>query len=522
MNSGRDLSQRRDPLLVGLDMGSTNVKAVVYEPDGRTVALYSVPSITHVPKPTWAFYRPEELWGLAVKALRGAVAQLDDPTRIAGIAVTSVGESGIPLDRHGEPTYDSIAWFDRRTIPQAEWLAAAVGKDEMFRLTGLSLESIFSLCKILWIRDHEPDAFARSVRWLHVADYIAFKLSGAYATDYSLASRTLLFNLHNLDWDDSILQTAGLSRDFMAPAVPSGTKIGEVTNDAAIATGLPAGAAVAAGGQDHVSGALAAGVVRHGQMLDSMGTAEALFFPLDEPLTDPELGRQGYTQGAHVVSGKYYIFGGLYTSGVCVDWAHRVVGKDLDLHDLLVEAESTPAGSNGVSFIPHLRLANSPHSDSRARAAFIGLTTDIDRGTMMRAVLEGLAYEARSSIEPLLTFAGLESWPEISLIGGSARNDLLLRIKASVKNSVLRIVDLQEATALGAAILGGLGAGVYANVDEALATVHVRPREVHPNPADVSLYDEYFRSVYQGIYSALRPLNHSIHAIFSDDVESEQ
>jgi len=502
-------------------MGSTNVKAVIYEPDGRTVALFSVPSITHVPKPTWAYYQPEELWSLAVRALRGAIAQIENPRRIAGIAVTSVGESGIPLDRDGNATYDSIAWFDRRTIQQADWLTRAIGEDAMFGLTGLSLQPIFSLCKILWIKENEPDAFRRAVRWLHVADYIAFKLSGAAATDFSLASRTLLFNLHNRDWDDSILQTAGIERSFMAPAVPSGTKIGEVTADAAEATGLPRGTAVAAGGQDHVSGALAAGVVRRGQMLDSMGTAEALFFPLDEPLTDPELGRQGYTQGAHVVSGKYYIFGGLYTSGACVDWAHRVVGKHLDLHELLIEAESTPAGSNGVSFIPHLRLANSPHSDPRARAAFIGLTTDIDRGGMMRAVLEGLAYEARSSIEPLLTFAGLDSWPEISLIGGSAKNDLLLQIKASVKNSMLRIVDLQEATALGAAILGGLGAGVYANVDEALATVHAHPREVHPNPDDVVLYDDYFRNVYQGIYKALRPLNHAIHAIFSDDVESE-
>ena len=183
-----------EPLLVGLDMGSTNVKAVIYEPNGRAVALHSVPSITHVPRPTWAYYEPAELWSLAVTALRGAIAKIDDPRRIAGIAVASVGESGITLDKHGDATHNSIAWFDRRTIHQADWLARHIGKDAMFAVTGLSLETIFSLSKILWIRENEPDAFARSVRWLHIADYIAFKLSGEAATDWSLASRTLILS----------------------------------------------------------------------------------------------------------------------------------------------------------------------------------------------------------------------------------------------------------------------------------------------------------------------------------------
>ncbi len=510
-----------EPLLVGLDMGSTNVKAVIYEPNGRAVALHSVPSITHVPRPTWAYYEPAELWSLAVTALRGAIAKIDDPRRIAGIAVASVGESGITLDKHGDATHNSIAWFDRRTIHQADWLARHIGKDAMFAVTGLSLETIFSLSKILWIRENEPDAFARSVRWLHIADYIAFKLSGEAATDWSLASRTLIFNLRNLDWDSGILETVGLPGSLMAPPVASGTRIGSVTAGAAALTGLPQGAAVGAGGHDHVCGALAAGVTRRGQMLDSMGTAEALFLPLDQPLSDPEMGRQGYAQGAHVVAGSYYVFGGLYTSGACVDWVHRSFGNDLDWPRLLGEAGATPAGSNGAGFIPHLRLASSPHSDSRARAAFIGLTTDIDRGALMRAVLEGLAYEARASVESLLGFAGLDEFPEISVIGGSSRNELLLRIKASVMNKIHRIVDLEEGTALGAAMLGGIAAGVYRNAQHALDSVQIHPREIEPVSNDVALYDRYFKEVYQGIFEALRPLNHAIHALFSGDSDVE-
>lgn len=519
--AARTSADTSTPLLVGLDMGSTNIKAVIYEPNGRTVALASVPSVTHYPRPTWAFYEPMELWSLAVQVLREATAQVDDPRRIVSVAVASVGEAGVPLDAHGDPTYECIAWFDRRTIPQADRLRVEFGEDPIFARTGVSLQSIFSINKLMWIKENQPEAWSRTVRWLHVAEYIAFKLSGEAATDWSLASRSMTFNVHTLDWDHEILAAAGVPLDILAPAVASGTKIGTVTAVAAEITGLPAGATVAAGGQDHVCGALAAGVVRKGQMLDSMGTAEALFFPLDKPLTDPELGRQGYTQGAHVAAGKYYVFGGLYTSGASVDWVHRVIGEELDLHTMLDEAEAVGAGSLGVGFIPHLRLANAPHPDARARAAFIGLTTDVTRGVLVRAVLEGLALEARADIEPLLAYAGLTEPPEIRVIGGSSKNDLLLRIKAAVMKSTLHVSDLQEATALGAALLGGLGAGVYANVDDALSAIHAHPRHVEPDSADAEVYDRYFNEVYTGIYQALKPLNHRIHAMLSGDVELE-
>lgn len=501
------------PLLVGLDIGTTNIKAVVYRPDGRTVALASVPAVTHVPRPAWAYYEPDQLWALAVKVLRDVTAQIDDPARIAGIAVASMGEAGVPLDKDGKPTYQCIAWFDRRTIPQCDWLGQAIGEDPIFAVTGLSLQPIFGLCKLMWIKENEPEAFARTTRWLHVADYIAFELSGEGATDWSLASRSMAFDLRKRDWDDGILRTAGIPRGIMAPAVASGTGVGSVTREAALATGLPVGAVVSAGGQDHVCGALAARVVRPGQILDSMGTAEALFVALDEPLSDPEMGRRGYTQGAHVAGGGYYVFGGLYTSGASVDWARDIFGAGVDYGAILAAARAVPPGSLGAGFIPHLRLANAPHADSRARAAFVGLTTDVTQGAMMRAVLEGLAYEARSSVEPLLGYAGLGSMPEISVIGGGAKNDLLLRIKASVMDTRLNVLDLDEATALGAAILGGIGAGVYRDVDDALATVSVHPRAIDPDPEAVPVYETYFREVYRLLYDALAPLNHRIHAL---------
>src|SRR5215213_1540257 len=273
-------------LLIGLDIGTTNVKAIVYEPDGRAVARAGIPTVTHYPRPTRAYYKPDELWSCAVRALREAAAQLDDPRRIAGIAVASMAEAGVPLNSDGEPVYNAIAWFDRRTIPQRDWLGRQISEDVLFARTGLSLQPIWSLCKLLWIKENEPDVWKRSVCWLNIADFVAYRLSGEPATDWSLASRTLAFDIRQRAWDHDILKAAGVPAEMMAPVVASGTRIGSVTPEAAAATGLPAGAAVAAGGHDHVCGALAAGVVRPGQILDSMGTAEALFVALDAPLAN--------------------------------------------------------------------------------------------------------------------------------------------------------------------------------------------------------------------------------------------
>jgi xylulokinase len=506
-------SRSSNPVLIGLDMGSTNIKAVAYEPDGRTVAIASAPTITHYPRPSWAYYEPDELWSSAVQVLREVTSKLDDPRRVAGLAVASVGEAGVTLDAEGEPTYQCIAWFDRRTIPQMEWLKKAIGEDALFATTGLALEPIFSLCKLLWLKENEPDAFQRATRWLNVADFIAFRLSGAAATDWSLASRTMMFDIRRLDWATAILTDAGIPTSLPAPAVASGTPIGRVSSEMANLTGLPAGAVVAAGGQDHVCGALAAGVVTPGSVCDSMGTAEALFVALDQPSADPTLGRQGYTQGAHVAPGHYYVFGGLYTSGASIEWLRDLLGRDVPLSQLLADAAQVPAGSIGSVFLPHLRLGNAPNPDPRSRGALIGLTTDTTPAAVTRAILEGLAFEARNTVDPLLTYAGARQPHDVRLIGGGARNELLVRIKASVMNANMRVLDLDEATALGAAILGGIGAGVYTDIADALGTIRSSPKVISPTAADVPVYETYFHQVYRPLYAALRDLNHRLYTL---------
>ncbi len=503
-----------DPLLMGLDIGSTNIKAVLYEPNGTAVSVACVAQETHYPQAAWAHYDPRRLWELCCEVMRSAVAAVPDPTRIVSIAVSSFGEAGALIDAKGEPATDIIAWFDRRSGEQSQRFAAQIDPDDLFAVCGSVVQQIMTAPKLMWHREHEPDAWARSVTFLNTADYIAYRLSGEAAQSLSLASRTALLDLRNRDWSDRLLDLAGLDRRFLPPIADGGTALGPVRGEASALTGLPVSALVAVGGHDHVCGALAAGAVRRGDFLDSMGTAECLFVALDEPLDNLDMGRQGYTQGAHARDG-FYTYGGLYTSGVCYDWFGDLAARNRTHEELLVAAAAVAPGSLGVTFLPHLRLSNTPHMDSKARAAFVGLTTDVSTAALARAVLEGVAFEGRATVEPLLRYGELPPLTDIAVVGGTARNQLLLEIKASVMNARLHVLEMEEAGALGAAMLGGIAAGVYASVDDAVGSIVRRDRIVEPDRAAVETYGAIFNDVYQHLFEALRPFNHRFFELFT-------
>ncbi|CAA9582347.1 MAG: hypothetical protein AVDCRST_MAG19-4191 [uncultured Thermomicrobiales bacterium] len=498
------------PLLVGLDVGTTNVKAVVYEPDGRAVARATAPTITHYPRPGWAFYRAEELWDQVAGVLGTALAGVDDTRRIAAVAVASMAEAGVPIDAAGRPTADVIAWFDTRPQPQAARLDAVVGADALFARTGLSLQPIFGLCKMLWLQEHEPDAWRRTVRWLNVSDYVAFRLSGEAATGASLASRTLALDLRRRRWDDGILAAAGIDPSLLAPLVAEGTALGPVTPEAAAATGLPTTARVAVGGHDHVCGALAAGVTEPGTLLESLGTTGTLLVPIAAPLADPALGRQGFSQGAHVIPDRAYLFGGQFTLGAAIEWFREAIAPGEPYAALIAAAEGIAAGSDGVCFLPHLRLAGPPHVDPRSRGAYVGLSTDATSATLFRALLEGLGFEARGILEPLLAFAGLEALDDVRAIGGVTHNRLLMRVRATIRDRATDVLDVDEATALGAALLGGLGAGVYPDVPTAIAALQYGRIRIEPVAAEVPVYDRIYREIYSLLYPSLAPIGHAI------------
>ncbi len=500
------------PLLVGLDIGTTNIKALAFTPSGDTIAQSSIQTPTYIPRTGWATYEPDALWQAVTQVLK-AITSSVDRKHIVGVAVASMGEAGVALDMHNQPLYPFIAWFDPRTKPQAEWLAKTLDKDTLFNITGLSLQPIFGLCKLLWLKQNEPDIFARTVRWLNVADYIAFRLCGEQATDFSLASRTLALNIQQQRWAEDILQALDIPIHLYAPLCASGTKLGTVTAEAARVTGLPRSTTVATGGHDHVCGAFAVGVTEPGKVLNSMGTAETVFLTLDRPLTNSEIGRQGFTQGLHVVPNQSYIFGALYTSGGSIEWFRHHLTDHLSYEILMQEAQQVKPGSGGVCFLPHLQLASPPYDDPKGRGAFIGLGAEIGRDALFRSVLEGIAFDSRQMLEVMLTHGNVPQLKSICAFGGSTRNRLLMDIKATVLNRAIQVTEVSEATCLGAALLAGLGAGIYSDAAQALATLHTNTLTIEPILDAVDQYEQLYTTVYQKLYSALRPLHHSLYPL---------
>lgn len=468
---------------------------------------------THYPKPTWAYYDPEELWQTTASVLRKAVDLVEVPERIVGVSVASFGETGIPLGANGLPTYDAIAWFDCRTECQVEHLEKLIGRDQLFSLTGLSLQPIFGLCKILWLKENQPEAFSRTISWLNTADYIAYRLSGVKATDYSLASRTLAFDLQHQKWAVDLLKEVKIPPSFFPPPVPSGTKLGPVIPQASRITGLPKNVLVASGGQDHICGALAVGVTSPGTMLNSLGTAEAICIPIASPLSNPKIGRQGYTIGAHVVPNCFYILGGLYTSGASIEWIREMLGNIADSDKLIQKASNVPPGSLGTYFLPHLRLSSPPQDDPKSRGAFLGLTTDVKQPVLFRAVLEGLSYESRHILEGILNHLEVDPLSKICAIGGGIRNKLLMQLKATVLNRTILQPELDEATSLGAAILAGTATGVFSDIPSALSQLRYSSIPINPNSDQVKFYEDCYQKIFSKIYSQVRNLHHAIHRI---------
>lgn len=499
------------PLVIGLDAGTTSVKAAAFDPAGRVVAGAHTPTPTERPRPGWAEHDPEALWGASAGVVRETIAQLSHPSRVAGLAVASVAEAGVGLDAHGRPVRPVIAWFDPRAEAQAADLESRVGTDRLMHITGLRPQPIYGLCKLLWLRDHEPEAFARIQVWLNVADYLAYRLCGVLATDRSLASRTAAYDLDTGRWSEEVLAAVDVDPGIFAPLVDSGTALGTVTHEAAAETGLATRVWVAAGGHDHVCGALAAGILGPDRLLDSMGTAESFLVAVDRRPAGVDATRRGFSQGAHVVPGRWYVAGGLHAAGASLQWALDLVAADDDERDrLMAEAAGVPPGARGVCFLPHLRFGSPPHPDPAARGALVGLTPDVDRATLVRAVLEGLAYAFRYAVDALCDQTGLAP-RQVRAIGGGSRNELLVRLKATLLDCPVTVLDVEEATSLGAALLGAVGAGVYPDAERAVAGLAVGAEEVSGDQSLKADYEARFRDLYARLYTDLRDVNHTIH-----------
>ncbi len=498
-------------VLIGLDIGTTNTKAVAFDPaSGRVVAVASRPTpyVDVEPGgggPAAREIDPAQLWEGVVICLRQVTSAATGPVLAVGIA--SMAEAGVPLDRSGEPLYRIIPWYDPRTEPQLQRVLSEHDSRRIFQITGQAPRHVHTLYKIVWLQEHEPWVCHALHRWLSVSDFVGWHLTGEAATDFSLASRTMFLDQRTRRWSEEMLEIAGLHAGQLPRLVESGMPIGTVTPDAARETGLPTGLPVAIGGHDHLCGAVAAGAVFPGQVVDSIGTAEGVVIPVASYRDDDTFRLRRICCYAHVLSDQYVVQAGMAMSGGGLAWlaAQLFPGAADSVASALEAARRAPPGASGLLYLPYLGGNGSPIGDENVAAAFVGLRPSHEPGHLTRALLEGIAFGIRHSLEVVRGLVGDLSEP-IRVVGGGGRSSLWLQIRADVLNWPVLAVEVPEAVALGSALLAGVGVGVFRDVTTATASVARETRQYLPDPVRAATYDHLYRDAYLHLYPALAPI----------------
>ncbi|HEY8891895.1 MAG TPA: FGGY family carbohydrate kinase [Clostridium sp.] len=493
--------------LIGIDVGTTNCKAAAYSESGILKAMASRPTITHYLENNWAEFNPDQIWEAIQGSLKDIIKQLSGE-KIDGIAVASMGSAGVLLTENDEWINRSIAWFDTRTESIAEWWNDTMGREQVYEITGFAPNPIAGITKVQWIRDNKPNQFKKVKHWLSMQDYIVYRLTGEAVVDFSVACRTMAVDLKNRCWSKDILDHARIPEEICSKLKKPGELAGKVTKKASELTDIAEGTLVYTGGMDYVCGAFACGLVESGQVLSAIGTSEQILMVTDEPANKIEHIDTNFTCVNYVVNDKYYIQGQLISSGVIMDWFHTEVARE-DLSTLIQEAEKSPLGAKGVLLLPYFRGKYAPGADSRAKGAFVGLTTSHTRGDLARAILEGLCYESKVIINGLQEVTGNEV-KEVNVIGGATKSQFWMQMKADILGIPVRCIDESEAVTLGVAMLAGIGAGVYKDSADAVFKTRRETKIYTPDFKKHEKYNTIFENVYKNIFPALKEMNYKI------------
>ncbi|MCP4165126.1 MAG: carbohydrate kinase [Chloroflexi bacterium] len=492
-------------ILLGLDLGTTNCKALAIERNGKLVARASAPTPTldAGSKAEAPMYDAEALWHISARLIREIEDQLGPEQLIDALSVASMGEAGVLVDASGKALAPVLTWHDRRTVPWIEWWRQRLRESQIYAITGLPLDYIYSANKLLWHQAKDPQTFARAHTWLSLSDWISYRLTGVRSTSYSMASRTMLFDLSTRQWSDEMLRLAGLPEYLMPPALPSGQILGQVTAEAARETGLLAGTPVVAGGHDHICAALATGVTSPGHALNSSGTAETILSALDAPLLDGNVSSSGLCCGCHTARDRYYLVGG-FMGGATVAWLGQILGAE-SLTDLMDEAAEAPVLANDIWFLPYVGGSGPPHRDPHAWGAWLGLRLHHTRSDLARAAMEGLGFALRYLLSGHQQLTG-DTIQELRSVGGGSRNGWRQQLKADILGVPVEVPEMGEYTAHGAGLLAGIGVGVFADEAQAEALAYRPNKRFEPDPILSKTYDDAYRNVFLNLYPTLRPL----------------
>ncbi|HET6900463.1 MAG TPA: xylulokinase [Vicinamibacteria bacterium] len=488
-------------LFLGIDVSTTGAKALLVDEKGTVVTTATTPLTLSTPKPLWSEQDPHEWWAGVAKSVQGALAQ----AKVGGADVAAVGLTGqmhglVLLDADRRVLRPAILWNDQRTGAQCDEIRKRMGgRARLVKVTGNDALTGFTAPKILWVRENEPDVYARARLVLLPKDYVRLRLTGVAAMDKADGSGTLLFDLASRGWSDEVLGALEIPRDWMPPTHEGPAVTGHVTAEAAAATGLREGTPVMAGGGDQAAGAVGTGAIKPGVVSLTLGTSGVVFATTDSPLVEPEGRLHAF---CHAVPGKWHLMGVTLSAAGSLQWYRDTLAAGVPFDALVDEAASAPAGSEGLIFLPYLSGERTPYPDPLARGAFVGLTVRHRRAHLTRAVLEGVAFSMRDCLD-LFAGAGLAAVSQIRVAGGGAKGPLWRKIVASVLGVELVTVNSTEGAAYGAALLAGVGAGGWKDVAAACdSAISVTGRD-EPDREWQRTYDALYPR-YRALYPALK------------------
>lgn len=494
--------------LLGFDVGTTGTKALLIDECGTVLARALTEYPLSMPRPNWAEQDPTHWWQATTNAIQAVLAEAS----VSGEEVDGVGLSGqmhgsVFLDEADEVIRPAILWCDQRTAAQCEWITETVGEGDIIKETCNPVLTGFTAPKIIWLRQEEPENYARLRKVLLPKDYIRFRLTGAYATEVSDASGTSLFNVPERCWSNLILDRIDLPVEFLPRVYESPEVTGTITPQAAQLTGLKAGTPVVGGGGDQAAGAIGNGIVETGVVSSTLGTSGVVFAYLDEPFMDEQLRTHTF---CHAVPGKWHVMGVMLSAGGSLRWLRDTLCADEQavagttgraLYECMTAAAATaPPGSEGLLFLPYLTGERTPYPNPNATGVFFGLTLRHTKAHIIRAVMEGVAFGLRDSFE-IIEQMSVEL-AQVRASGGGARSELWRQIQADITGHAHCIINVDEGPAFGVALLAGVGVGTYGSVPEACrATINVVD-EVTPDAQRHQLYQGYHK-LYQRLYRQL-------------------
>jgi xylulokinase len=487
---------------LGMDVGTGGTRAVIVDGAGK---LISGASSEHAPfttaHPGWAEQQPEDWWRAAQEAIRGAIKAAPEPRQpIAALGLTGQMHGAVMLDENGAVLRPALIWCDTRTQPECDWLTEKIGYEKLIELTCNPALPNFTLTKLLWVKTHQPEIFSKIKHVMCPKDYVRYRLTGEFAIDVQEASGTLMLDVTNRCWSKEVCNAAGIPESWLPKVYESPEVCARISEKAAGLTGLAAGTPVVAGAGDQGAGAVGMGILQPGSVSATIGTSGVVFAATAKPTRDPKGRLHTF---CHAVPGLWHVMGVTQSAGLSLRWLKETFFAGQNYDEMTAAAAKVPACSEGLEFAPYLQGERTPHLDPLVRAAFTGISTTTTAGHFVRAVLEGVTY----SLEDTFTLFAELGIPvsAVRLSGGGTKGPLWRKIQAGVYGLPVEILTAEEGGAFGCAMMAGVGAGHWANLDEACAAGIEVAQRIDPDPADLAAYKQGYAK-WRKLYPAIKTL----------------